>query len=98
MGLFSSSKTTTTVESTNNTNITVNPLNAITIDTSAQAGAINAGVQAIDKLVENAARGLGGALSTASATIGGGIGGAGVNLAFGLMAGASVYAIARAGK
>ena len=100
MGLFSSSKTTTDVTTTNTSNVTVNPLNQIDIvvDNSATAGAISKGVAVLDSAVNTIATSLSTALSNSSASLGSGVSGAGVNLAFGLLAGASIFALARGSK
>ncbi len=90
MGLFSSKKT-IKVNGSNTANVTVNPVtNAnIVIDNSATAGAINSAIGALDGFVDSLAHGI----SATGRSIGGGINGAGANLAFGLIAGASIYAL-----
>jgi len=110
MGLFSSSKTTTTtdVNSFNTAEISVTPTTnvGISLDNSASANAISAGIAALGGAGEALAQFLGGGLAqggnsigdglTASGTaIGGGIKGAGSNIAFALLAGVSLYALTR---
>lgn len=102
MGLFSSSRTkvVSNVDGSNTSNVTVNPLTnvAIQLDNSSTANAIAQGFGALAGLGESLGGGfglLGSGISQSGGAIGSGIEKAGSNLAFALLAGASLYALTR---